>query len=1006
MKPLQLTIKGLKSFSEAQVIDFETLTQAGIFGIFGPTGSGKTTILDAMIFALYGTTSIGKEAIHVNDTTAFVSFTFALANQRYQVERDLRLKGTGKPKLIQLETQTVLAEGATDVTQTCQTLLGLNADEFKRTVVLPQGKFSELLTLKPAERAKMLENLFRLDEYGDRLNQKLQAKKNFYQHDFTELHGEYNVYAEIQADDVQKFESQLTTLTQLQTTFAHEESQLQTKLKTAETVAAITQELKSLQQDAVDLAQQGNEIVILEQKIQRAEEAKYIYPSVKKQHQLIEDVNAIQLVVAQANNELDQTQQKQQQINSALQSLESAYQQLVPWEIESTNLAAQINKAKELPALEAARRQAHLQLQSQQQVINDITTKGKMARERHQHQQGQYQQLQQQHELLQAKIGQSQVITEATRLASSVNATNEVVQALETKLVSACQKLAITWVGQEAELTRAFEQQLQAAHQQRDQIQTELTALRQKLAHQELAKWQQQLQAGDPCPVCGSRTHDLQQAVTIVVDASLNSQIQNAEVTLTQAMKAEEQLKIHYKHALDLLPEYATAREKLQFEQEQLQSYLGAHQLERHELAAKAAQLHDHWQAFETSSQQLKTSEAQLNQAFQAVSQYEQQYRDQTANLQVAQQAAALAEQAFTLATEQLQTTASLPELEQQLQALQAKITSTRESYERLQGEQKNAEEQVNKAKETQTIHKARFLSLSDQLHTESEHIQSLIATSPFNTADAVLEAYLPDHELLAGRERIEAYQKKRETITQRTAELELQRATLPETTLPVAQLEQELVALKQKNAENERELGSIATQITTLKAKLVRKKELAQQLKQLEEKLETIKELENLFRGRAFIKYVAHQQLAHVCAYASEQLTTITNGAYHLELSDKEEFIIRDFKNGGQIRNVATLSGGETFLVSLALALALSTQIQLGNAAPLEFFFLDEGFGTLDEQLLETVMDSLEQLHHEKLTIGLISHVEAIKQRMPVKLIVTPAQAGNGGSKTRIEYS
>ena len=99
-------------------------------------------------------------------------------------------------------------------------------------------------------------------------------------------------------------------------------------------------------------------------------------------------------------------------------------------------------------------------------------------------------------------------------------------------------------------------------------------------------------------------------------------------------------------------------------------------------------------------------------------------------------------------------------------------------------------------------------------------------------------------------------------------------------------------------------------------------------------------------------------------------------------------------------------MSGGETFLASLSLALALSAQIQLKGTAPLELFFLDEGFGTLDDELLEVVMNSLEEVHNDKLKVGIISHVESIKNRVPVKLIITPAESGNGGSKVRIERS
>ncbi|TFG89980.1 MAG: hypothetical protein E4H16_02650, partial [Candidatus Atribacteria bacterium] len=166
------------------------------------------------------------------------------------------------------------------------------------------------------------------------------------------------------------------------------------------------------------------------------------------------------------------------------------------------------------------------------------------------------------------------------------------------------------------------------------------------------------------------------------------------------------------------------------------------------------------------------------------------------------------------------------------------------------------------------------------------------------------------------------------------------------------------------------------------------------------------LNQLTKLFKGSKFAGYVASSQLQYISGQASEQLGQITSGNYALESDDDGNFLIRDYKNGGATRNCATLSGGETFLVSLSLALALSAQIQLKGNTQLELFFLDEGFGTLDDEVLDVVMNALENMHHEKLSIGLISHVESIKNRVPAKLIVSPARSGLGGSKVRFELS
>ena len=194
--------------------------------------------------------------------------------------------------------------------------------------------------------------------------------------------------------------------------------------------------------------------------------------------------------------------------------------------------------------------------------------------------------------------------------------------------------------------------------------------------------------------------------------------------------------------------------------------------------------------------------------------------------------------------------------------------------------------------------------------------------------------------------------------------------------------------------------------QLKSIEDKLSVKKELLKEKDSLDYKMALLNDLDKLFRGKRFVEFVAANQLKYVSLEASRRLKEITGGTYGLEVDEDGKFLIRDYKNGGAQRDASTLSGGETFVASLALALSLSSQIQLKGTSPLELFFLDEGFGTLDDDLLDLVMDSLERVYHKRLSVGIISHVESIKNRVPVKLIVKPAQSGLGGSKVKIEVS
>ncbi|UOK58770.1 SMC family ATPase [Bacillus sp. OVS6] len=190
MKPISLTISGLHSFREKQVIDFSSLCEGGVFGIFGPTGSGKSSILDAMTLALYGKVERAANntqgILNHAENAIHVSFTFELENasssRRYSVERmfkrtdEQRVKTSLCRIMEHTEESVVLADKAAEVNEKVYDLLGLTIDDFTRAVVLPQGKFAEFLSLKGAERRQMLQRLFHLEQYGDELVKKLRKR--------------------------------------------------------------------------------------------------------------------------------------------------------------------------------------------------------------------------------------------------------------------------------------------------------------------------------------------------------------------------------------------------------------------------------------------------------------------------------------------------------------------------------------------------------------------------------------------------------------------------------------------------------------------------------------------------------------------------------------------------------------------------------------------------------------------------------------------------------------
>lgn len=158
--------------------------------------------------------------------------------------------------------------------------------------------------------------------------------------------------------------------------------------------------------------------------------------------------------------------------------------------------------------------------------------------------------------------------------------------------------------------------------------------------------------------------------------------------------------------------------------------------------------------------------------------------------------------------------------------------------------------------------------------------------------------------------------------------------------------------------------------------------------------------ELRSLLKGNKFLEFIAAEYLQEICIRASKILLSLTAGRYFLRYD--KEFRVGDNLDGGNFRAVKTLSGGETFLVSLSLALALSGELCVKSRRSMEFFFLDEGFGTLDGKLVDTVMDVLTKLSKD-FAVGLISHVEELKHRIENKILVTGATEKHG-SQVKVE--
>ncbi|RKY16380.1 MAG: hypothetical protein DRP90_08040, partial [Planctomycetota bacterium] len=212
-----------------------------------------------------------------------------------------------------------------------------------------------------------------------------------------------------------------------------------------------------------------------------------------------------------------------------------------------------------------------------------------------------------------------------------------------------------------------------------------------------------------------------------------------------------------------------------------------------------------------------------------------------------------------------------------------------------------------------------------------------------------------------------------------------------------LAKLKGGLASKESRRDELREKLGAVGKSLEKTESDLKRKLELAARKDELSARLKRAREICRMIRGDSLAAYALALHMEGILADASAELSYLTRGHYRLALSgggENSAFELVDDWNGGARRPVESLSGGETFLASFALALALSRSIQIRKGAHIDCLFIDEGFGSLDSASLDLVFDALERKKGEKL-IGIISHVPDLKERVPASIEVIPAAPG-----------
>lgn len=1129
MRPIHLSVAGLHSFREQQEVDFLSLCEGGVFGIFGPTGSGKSSLLDAITLALYGTVERANNNTqgimnHAEDQIQ-VSFTFELRNAegsiRYKVERSFKRTGdftlrTATCRLLQISEETiVLADKSQEVHQKVQELLGLTVDDFTRAVVLPQGKFAEFLSLKGIDRRQMLQRLFHLEQYGDRLNEKLRQRVASSKAASNEAFAEQQGLGDASKEALQQAEQRVKESENFLREVELRRKQMDRTYEKQQRIWLSQTELNKVEVELQALDQQKEDFVQLEKDLQRAQEAHQLKPYLEELEQANSDVHvwsrqrekvSKELMTAKATEE-KQTQVYQRTVKereeqlpiwierqAQLKHVQELQKELIQLQQEEESLAKSINdeqKKEEVQCkhLEHSKALHSKAMTKQKELIKEVEALSITVEEREKVRLANSEQTAIQSQELQLHEIQTEYSIRNKEQNKTELELSQVMDKSEKNQQSVDDLLEKT--------VNTYREGLQLQHSLNNQLSLAQKLLDNETKHIELQKGKDlaielahQLRDGESCPVCGSTEHphptlaigdDLQQRIKWIDDykewmvkgkeqghhlqtgkhaleqiyenivesfsdnknlnvASLqelasndvavaleedeiHSEVNECPIVLELISQLQDKSRVVLKEHREInrhLTELKTTMKSLQKDLQE--RYLKMEELQR-EVSTRKKEWTNSYPTYsfeKIKEEQIKVDQndrksASLKQRIdQSVDFIEEKERKiEKANeslrlvqLQQAENRSTYKQMKMVMERKQEQLTKQvgtedvfclIQEAVNKVTELKKQEQEATQQWQLIREELQQKEKEMSVATESLKQAEQRQQKVSEQWH-------KVLVETIFTAMEEVKEALISKEKQEGWMKEIQEYRDQEKKWNQEKTRLHGllgNQRIMEEEWLATLKLREQI---GQEWDHALKEQGATTKDLEQLKAKHHRFLSLEEKRLEAEQALEKLGKLQSVFRGNSFVEFIAEEQLMQVCRDASQRLGTLTRQRYALEVDSGGGFLIRDDANGGVKRPVSTLSGGETFLTSLALALSLSAQIQLSGQYPLEFFFLDEGFGTLDADLLDAVVTALENLHTDHLSVGVISHVPELRARLARRLVVEPAEASGRGSRLYLE--
>ena len=1020
MRPLKLRIQAFGSYVDEQVLDFETaLADAPFLLIHGATGSGKTTILDAIVFALYGESSgdiregaMLRSSTAPPDRTTEMEYVFSLGQRRYRVLRSpaysrmsrgkmTRRAATGQlfrlPDVGKTGEEKLLAANITDVSERISQLIGFDADQFRQVVLLPQGQFQRFLLAEVKDRSEIMQRIFRTERYQrieEALTKESQQLERTAEAERERAEGILRSEGMASSDELRTRLSALSEEIRRQDEILLELEKAQKSARRAREEGAAAQQKLSArdaaQSDLKKRREQAESVRDFRVRLSRAQRAQ---PVLYKEHSYIDALNTERTrreAYASAEKDCAAAKTEHDASVACLKQVESHAD-------EHTKNIEQLRRMRDYESLAS-------RYQECTSALRDLRVRAAEGEEKYKRSAAEIERLtdaQKKHEAERTRLHQimvgSEVVQQEKKQLAQCQKTSDHIRELEDALTSARTRV------------QKAQKKLQTAERELSDARTTQRRLRTLYDMGSAARLAQTLQADTPCPVCGSLAHPSPavHAEEIPSAQEMDECTQHVETAEKELQKCTAQAEQEKAACLRL-------EQELLHEQKHIRELLADESME-----AFCARVAEREKQISRAQDACKALEKTYAEEQQRLSSRKEQQKEQEALLQKNRNLIGRHE-------------GERNTLERQLPEEYRDADAVRKAAARLEREVKTAEtarveaEKREKAAAQECARTESAKAAARRALKEAEEVRQAAQeayTTAYRAADFLTEEEY--HHAVAGdwaksdylekvRERIAAY----DTAFQAAEELVKAAEAAAEGLCPPdmeALTEAERIA-DQRVQDSARAQG-IRMERRALYTRMIKEMDALERAGAARDKrYRVIGKLANVAAAKPpyqihFQTYVLRSILSDVIDAANERLMMMSRGRYrfiHGEGGQKKkwwglEIDVFDEYTGFP-RLARTLSGGETFLASLSLALGLSDVVQhYAGGMHLDMIFIDEGFGSLDSETLDVAIRALLDVQREGgRLVGIISHIEELRARIPVHLEVCRGQNGSYASFTQ----